>query len=185
MHTGSLIMGTFLKFCSFVFNWSAFLSHIHQFFSYMVAISFYWLIDYLLFYVPLKNISLIWRRHHCRWRAAKFRPMLGAQGLWAGRDLHRATLAVTRDLSFSDLILNQSPFTTRMGMRRMYSNRDPLRAFIGGSENTSALYVQCIWGETTDLPQINWQTFSLRSFRAGFKLTLTGCERSSSKRSMS
>jgi hypothetical protein len=36
------------------------------------------LIDYLLFYVPLKNISLIWRRHHCRWRAAKFWPMLGA-----------------------------------------------------------------------------------------------------------
>jgi hypothetical protein len=30
-----------------------------------------WLIDYLGFYVPLKNISLIWRRHHCRWRAAK------------------------------------------------------------------------------------------------------------------
>jgi hypothetical protein len=32
-----------------------------------------WLIDYLRFYVPLKNISLtcIWRRHHCRWRAAK------------------------------------------------------------------------------------------------------------------
>jgi hypothetical protein len=29
------------------------------------------LIDYLLFYVPLKNfwISLIWRCHHCRWRA--------------------------------------------------------------------------------------------------------------------
>jgi hypothetical protein len=24
------------------------------------------LIDYLGFYVPLKNISLIWRRHHCR-----------------------------------------------------------------------------------------------------------------------
>jgi hypothetical protein len=44
-----------------------------------------WLIDYLRFYVLLKNISLIWRRHHCRWRAAKFRPMLGAQGLWAGR----------------------------------------------------------------------------------------------------
>jgi hypothetical protein len=37
-----------------------------------------WLIDYLLFYVPLKNIALIWRRHHCRWRAAKFRPMLSA-----------------------------------------------------------------------------------------------------------
>jgi hypothetical protein len=24
------------------------------------------LIDYLRFYVPLKNCSLIWRRHHCR-----------------------------------------------------------------------------------------------------------------------
>jgi hypothetical protein len=63
-----------------------------------------WLIDYLRFYVPLKNISLIWRRHHCRWRAAKFRPMLGAQGLWAGRDLYRATPAVTRGLGFSGLI---------------------------------------------------------------------------------
>jgi hypothetical protein len=46
-------------------------------------------IDYLLFYVTLKNISLIWSRHHCRWRSAKFRPMPGAQGLWAGRDLYR------------------------------------------------------------------------------------------------
>jgi hypothetical protein len=60
--------------------------------------------DYLRFYVPLKNFSLIWRRHHCRWRAAKFRPMLGAQGLWAGRDLYRATPTVTRGLGFSGLI---------------------------------------------------------------------------------
>jgi hypothetical protein len=58
------------------------------------------LTDYWLFYVPLKNFSLIRRRHHCRWRAAKFRPMLGAQGLWAGRDLYRATPAVIRDLFF-------------------------------------------------------------------------------------
>jgi hypothetical protein len=34
--------------------------------------SWYKLIDYLRFYVPLKNFSLIWRRHHCRWRAANF-----------------------------------------------------------------------------------------------------------------
>jgi hypothetical protein len=27
---------------------------------------------------PAQNFSFIWRRHHCRWRAAKFRPMLGA-----------------------------------------------------------------------------------------------------------
>jgi hypothetical protein len=37
------------------------------------ALTPYWLIDYLLFYVPLKDISLIWIRHHCRWRAAKYR----------------------------------------------------------------------------------------------------------------
>jgi hypothetical protein len=70
-----------------------------------------WLIDYLQFYVPLKNFSLIWRHHHCRWRAAKFRPMLGAQGLWAGRDLYRATPAVTLDLDFSSLIRRTTPFS--------------------------------------------------------------------------
>jgi hypothetical protein len=70
-----------------------------------------WLIDYLRFYVPLKNFSLIWGRHHCRWRAAKFRPMLGAQGLWAGRDLYRATPATTRDLGFSSLIRRTAPFS--------------------------------------------------------------------------
>jgi hypothetical protein len=65
------------------------------------------MIDYLRF-----NISLIIRRrHHCRWRAAKFRPMLGAQGLWAGRDLYRATPAVTRDLGFSGLIRRTAPFS--------------------------------------------------------------------------
>jgi hypothetical protein len=70
-----------------------------------------WLIDYLRFYVPLKNFSLTWRRHHCRWRAPKFRPMLGAQGLWAGRDLYRATPAVKRDLGFSDLIQRTAPIS--------------------------------------------------------------------------
>jgi hypothetical protein len=69
-----------------------------------------WL-PYLRFYVPLKNFSLIWRRHHCRWRAAKFRPILGAQGLWAGRDLYRATPAVTWDLSFSGLIRRTASFS--------------------------------------------------------------------------
>jgi hypothetical protein len=68
-------------------------------------------IDYLQFYVPLKNISLIWRCHHCRWRAAKFRPMFDAQGLWAGRDLYRATLAVTRGLGFFGLIRRTAPFS--------------------------------------------------------------------------
>jgi hypothetical protein len=33
--------------------------------------------------------------HHCRWQGCKFRPMLSAQGLWAGRDLYRATPTAT------------------------------------------------------------------------------------------
>ena len=57
-----------------------------------------WLIDYLWFCVPLKNISLIWRRHHCRWRAAKFRPMLGAQGLWAVGVKRFTAVSVLRSL---------------------------------------------------------------------------------------
>jgi hypothetical protein len=75
---------------------------------------------YLRFYVPLKNLSLLWRRHHCRWRAAKFRPMLGAQGLWAGRDLYRATPAVTRDLGFSGLIRRTAPFSRLLQHTRGY-----------------------------------------------------------------
>jgi hypothetical protein len=88
------------------------------------------LVGYLLFCVPLKHFSLIWRRYHYRWRAAKFRPMLGAQGLWAGRDLYRATPAATRDLVFSGLIrrtphLVASWLTTHDGMWRIYSYQDP------------------------------------------------------------
>jgi hypothetical protein len=67
--------------------------------------------DYLRLYVPFKNFSLIWRRHHCLWRAAKFWPMLGAQGLWAGRDYYHATPAVTRYLGFSGLIRRTAPFS--------------------------------------------------------------------------
>jgi hypothetical protein len=87
-----------------------------------------WLIDYLVFYVPLKNISLIMRRHHYRWRAAKFRLMLGAQGLWVGRDLYRHTCCDTGSRFFwshpKDRPI-QSPLTTRKGLRRTYSYPDP------------------------------------------------------------
>jgi hypothetical protein len=37
--------------------------------------------------------------------------MLGAQGLWAGRDLYLVTPAVTRDLCFSRLIRRTAPFS--------------------------------------------------------------------------
>jgi hypothetical protein len=41
----------------------------------------------------------------------KFRPILGAQDLWAGSDLYRATPTVTRDLGFSGLIQTTAPFS--------------------------------------------------------------------------
>jgi hypothetical protein len=53
-----------------------------------------WLIDYLRFYVPLKNFSLIRRRHHCRWRAVKFLKAYARRSGPLSRDLYRATPAV-------------------------------------------------------------------------------------------
>jgi hypothetical protein len=50
----------------------------------------------LLFYVPSdQEFFRMWRRHHYRLRAKRFRSMLDVQGLWAGRDLYRATSAGT------------------------------------------------------------------------------------------
>jgi hypothetical protein len=46
--------------------------------------------------------------HHYQWQGCKFRPMLGAQGLWAGRDLYLATPTVTRDLESYGLIRKTS-----------------------------------------------------------------------------
>jgi hypothetical protein len=73
-------------------------------------------IDHLRFYVPLKNFSLTWRCHHCRWRAAKFRPMIGAQGLWAGAPLladlflysylYEAEFVQFKSASYLDILLN-------------------------------------------------------------------------------
>jgi hypothetical protein len=76
-----------------------------------------WLIDYLRFYVSLKIFSLIWRRHHCQLRATKIRSLLGAQGLWAGRDLYRAIPAVNGDLSFPGLIRRTAPLVASYDAR--------------------------------------------------------------------
>jgi hypothetical protein len=69
-------------------------------------------IDYLLLYFPLKSFSLIWRRHQYRWRAAKLRPMLGAQAFEHGRIFilphllwHMASVFLDRPI--------QSPLTTQ------------------------------------------------------------------------
>jgi hypothetical protein len=76
-----------------------------------------------LVYVQLKKFSLIWRRHHCRWRAAKIRPMLSTQGLWAGRYLYCTTVVVTWDLLKARSI--QSPLTTHKATCRIYSDPNP------------------------------------------------------------
>jgi hypothetical protein len=44
-------------------------------------------------------------------KGCKFRPMIGAQDLWAMRDLYRATPAMTRDLGFSGLIRRTAPLS--------------------------------------------------------------------------
>jgi hypothetical protein len=96
-----------------------------------------WLIDYLLFDVPLKNVSLIWRRYHYRWMFARFRPMLGAQGLWAKRDLYRATPTLTRELGFSGLIRRTAPFSRLL--RRAWGCGGPiLTQILKGHEHESA-----------------------------------------------
>jgi hypothetical protein len=117
--------------------------------------------------------SHLWRCHHYRCRAAKFRPKLCAQGHWAERDFYRATPAVTVGLDFSGLIWRTAPFsllrhtkecrefflsriltgphsvtswvlTTQKGMWRTYSNLDDMM-LVG--------YISHLY---TDLSQIIW-----------------------------
>jgi hypothetical protein len=66
-----------------------------------------WWIDWLSLCTvlhPAQEFFIYMETYHCRWRAEKFWPMLGAQGLWAGRDLYRATPTVTLDIGFSGII---------------------------------------------------------------------------------
>jgi hypothetical protein len=46
----------------------------------------------------------IWWLSHCWWHGCKFRPMLCAKGLWAGRDLYGATPTAIRGIGLYDLI---------------------------------------------------------------------------------
>jgi hypothetical protein len=57
-----------------------------------------------LFIVARAIFQLSGACHHYRWQGCKFWPMFGAQGLWAGRVLYRATPTATRDLGLFGLI---------------------------------------------------------------------------------
>jgi hypothetical protein len=48
--------------------------------------------------------------HHYRWQVCKFWPMLGAQGLWAGRNLYPTTPTATRDLGLYGPIRNTGTY---------------------------------------------------------------------------
>jgi hypothetical protein len=142
-----------------------------SFYGFMV-LKIDWLFTVL---VPLNNFSLIWRRHHCRWRAAKFGPMFGAQGLWAGRDLSRATPAVTRGLGFfrshpKDHPI-QSPLTTHEGMWRIYSNPNPHGAIVVKNKIfkwphpiLTFLWLSPLWRGPGPLFEQNWIPFTQRWF---------------------
>jgi hypothetical protein len=131
---------------------------------------------------------LIWRSHHYRWRAAKYRSMLGAQGLWAGRDLYRAIPAVTRDLGFSDLIRRTAPFSQLLkdykDMWRIYSNPDPygspishllrhtrgcwgsiLTRILMGDELWGKMRTLCLWHLKIQLYIISFVFFSTPMFQ--------------------
>jgi hypothetical protein len=60
--------------------------------------------------------------------------MLGAQGLWAGRDLYRATPAVTRDFVFSGLIRRNAPFSRLLRHTRGRGGPILIQMFTGDKE---------------------------------------------------
>jgi hypothetical protein len=90
-----------------------------------------WLIvnDYLLFHVWLKNSSLIWWRHHCRWRARQRAANLDSGPLSRKGSLSCHTCC---DTGFRFLWSNpkvrptQSPLTICKGMQMTYEFSNPV-----------------------------------------------------------
>jgi hypothetical protein len=86
-----------------------------------------WLIDYLLFYTPLKNFSLIWRHHYYWWRVLIFMPMLDVIAFQQERIFICQTccdmLPWISQFHLKDHPI-QSPLMTYKGMWRIYSNPD-------------------------------------------------------------
>jgi hypothetical protein len=68
-------------------------------------------------------------------------PMLGAQRLWAGRDLYRATPTVTRVLSFSCLIRRTAPFSRLL--RHMRGCGGSITRILTGLESLKSTFWCC------------------------------------------
>jgi hypothetical protein len=64
--------------------------------------------DYLLFYVQAQECFTYMDTSPLL--VSKFRPMLGAQGLWAGSDLYRATPTMTQGLGFFHIVQKHQIF---------------------------------------------------------------------------
>jgi hypothetical protein len=101
----------------------------------------------ILFYVQVKNISLIRRRRHCRWKDAKFKPMFGAQDLWAGRvPSHRKGTPFSPLLRHTRVCGGSIPIRILMGPNSVapYDTQgDAEDLFLPGSSQ-----VQTVWYET-------------------------------------
>jgi hypothetical protein len=111
-------------------------------------ISIDWLVDF--FFTVLRPVQEFFTRMETSplpWRAAKFRPMLGSQGLWAGRNLYRATPAVTRDFGFSGLIRRTAQFSRLLrhmgGCRGSILTRILMGSFI--SSSLGYMYIKWTW----------------------------------------
>jgi hypothetical protein len=85
------------------------------------------LIDYLEFYVPLKNFFTYMETSPLPVKG----PMLGAHGLWVGRGHYHATPAVTRDLGFYGLIRRTAPFSRLLWHTRRCGGSILTRIFTG------------------------------------------------------
>jgi hypothetical protein len=84
-------------------------------------------------------------------KGCKFRPMLGAQDLRAGRDLYRATPTVTRGLGFSGLIRWTAPISRLLRHTRGCRGLIQTRILTGVDGSLIKLYLlsqQLIWSFT-------------------------------------
>lgn len=75
--------------------------------------------EYTLNYFFFEITSLIWKRLHCRWTAAKFTITIGAYVLWNRRNLYCVIPAMTRDRNLHGLIRETVPYLSRWRQSRV------------------------------------------------------------------